>query len=82
MERLGSEEIAHILCGAVEEEVSCDTGNLQPTDPHHWALDPAALLLPALLLCSVQVHSLDVWKLKFGSHDFNASFLRTCRIVM
>lgn len=22
---MGSEEIAHILCGAVEEEVSCDT---------------------------------------------------------
>lgn len=24
-ETIGSEEITHILCGAVEEEVSCDT---------------------------------------------------------
>lgn len=56
---LGSEEIAHILCGAVEEEVSCDTGNLQSTDPHHWALDPAALCLPVLLFCSVRKDSLD-----------------------
>lgn len=36
------EEIAHILCRYVEEEVSCDTLILQSTDPHCWSLDPAA----------------------------------------
>lgn len=33
-QRLGFEEIAHILCVAVEEEVSCDILILQLTDPH------------------------------------------------
>lgn len=34
LERQSPQEIAHIPCGAVEEEVSCDTGNLWPRDPH------------------------------------------------
>lgn len=42
-ERLGSEEITHILCGAVEKEVSYDTRSLQSTDPHQWTLDSAIL---------------------------------------
>lgn len=45
LEKLGSKEIAHILCGAMEGEVSCDSGNLQSADPHPWALYPAPLLL-------------------------------------